>query len=265
MSTRSGVWRIIGLTVVVLLVVAVVVVNRLNSATPEQAATEVPSTSPSSARSSALSAAELSAPSARSTAGAVPSALVGPPLPQTGPGVTEPGILLIAAPAADGSFDVFEQVRPAGPVSVVTLRPAPVDQAGGQFGSASAAATEVQLSAGDQSVVVPGATVDAAVELPVAAVDQFELRYRLGGVTVRSTPSAAGRALAAIGPLTGGVDEDLPVLIVVSGDSVLGLNCPLLPFSEQACGNRLPTGAGFEHELPWRLALASVQFNVPGA
>jgi hypothetical protein len=258
------VWRIVGLTVVVLLVVAVVVVSRLNSATPEQAATEVPSTSPSSAPSSALSATELPAQSARSTAGALPS-LIGPPLPQTGPGVTEPGILLIAAPAADGSFDVFERVRPASPVSVVTLRPAPVDQAGGQFGSASAAATQVQLSAGDQSVVVPGATVDAAVELPVAAVDQFELRYRLGGVTVRSTPSAAGRALAAIGPLTGGVDEDLPVLIVVSGDSVLGLNCPLLPFSEQACGNRLPTGAGFEHELPWRLALASVQFNVPGA
>ena len=261
MSTRSGVWRIVGLTVVVLLVVAVVVISRLNSATPEQAATEVPSTSPSTAQSSALSAAVLSA---RSTVGAL-SSLIGLPLPQTGPGVTEPGILLIAAPAADGSFDVFEQVRPSGPVSVVTLRPAPVDQAGGQFGSAAAAATQVQLRAGDKSVVVPGATVDAAVELPVAAVDQFELRYRLGGVTVRSTPSAAGRALAAIGPLTGGVDDDLPVLIVVSGDSVLGLNCPLLPFSEQVCGNRLPTGAGFEHELPWRLALASVQFNVPGA
>jgi hypothetical protein len=114
-------------------------------------------------------------------------------------------------------------------------------------------------------VVVPGATVDAAVELPVATVDQYELRYRLGGATVRSTPSAAGRALAAIGPLTAGVDDDLPVLIVIAGDSVLGLNCPLLPFSEQACGNRLPTGPGFEHELPWRLALASVQFNVPAA
>ena len=139
------------------------------------------------------------------------------------------------------------------PVSVLTLRPAPVDRAGRQFASASAAATQVQVSAGDQPVVVPGAKVGARIDLPVAEVDQFELRYRLTDVTVRSTPSTAGRALAAIGPLTGGVDDDLPVLFIVSGGTVLGLNCPLLPLSQQSCGSRVADGA----ERRARTALAS--------
>jgi len=200
------------------------------------------------------------------TVGSVPAALAGPtpaPLPRTGPGVTQPGILLIASPASDGSFDVLERIRLVSPVSVLTLRPAPVDRAGGQFASASAAATQVQVSAGDQPVVVPGAKVGARIDLPVAAVDHFELRYRLTDVTVRSTPSTAGRALAAIGPLTGGVDDDFPVLFIVSGSTILGLNCPLLPLSQQSCGTRVATAPSIERELPWRLALTTVQFNLP--
>ena len=165
-----------------------------------------------------------------------------PALPATGPGITEPGILLVASPAADGSFDVLERVRLAGPVSVLTLRPAPVDRAGRQFASATAAATQVEVSAGEKSVVVPGATIGTQVDLPVAPADRFELRYRLDDVTVRSTPSTDGRALAAIGPLTGGVDDDLPVLVIVSGGTVLGLSCPLLPISEQSCGSRIQSG-----------------------
>jgi hypothetical protein len=145
------------------------------------------------------------------------------------------------------------------------LRPAPIDLAGQQFASASAAATEVQVAAGDRSVVATGATVDAGLDLPVTSGDRFELRYRLTGATVRSTPAPAGRALAAIGPLTGGVADDFPVLIIVSGDTVLGLSCPLLPLSQQSCGSRNAPAQSIERELPWRLALTSVQFDVPSA
>ena len=110
---------------------------------------------------------------------------------------------------------------------------------------------------------MPGATVGTRVDLPVAKADRFELRYRLDDVTVRSTPSTDGRALAAIGPLTGGVDDDLPVLIIVSGGTVLGLGCPLLPLSQQSCGSRVQTEQALQRELPWSLALTAVQFNVP--
>ena len=173
--------------------------------------------------------------------------------------------VVIASPAQDGSFDVSERIRLPIPVGVLTLRPAAVDRAGHQFAAATAAATDVQVSAGGQPVAVPGSKVDATVNLPVTAADQFELRYRLTDVTIRSTPSTAGRALAAIGPLTGGVDDDLPVLFIVSGGTVLSLSCPLLPLAQQACGSRAQTGPSIQRELPWQLALTSVQLNLPPA
>jgi|GEM_PF-1033091 len=273
-STGRGLRRIVGLAVLAGLVAATfVIVSRMNPATPDRVEPEAPSTSSNPRESQATKApgrstvptdSVQSAPSM--TVGSVPATLTGStpaPFPRTGPGVTQPGILLIASPASDGSFDVLERIRLVSPVSVLTLRPAPVDRAGGQFASASAAATQVQVSAGDQPVVVPGAKVGAEIDLPVAAVDHFELRYRLTDVTVRSTPSTAGRALAAIGPLTGGVDDDLPVLFIVSGSTILGLNCPLLPLSQQSCGSRVATAPSIERELPWRLAFTTVQFNLP--
>jgi hypothetical protein len=242
---------------VLLATTAIVVVSRLNSATPDRAATEASSSTPEP-----IATADVRTTASSITVGSVPAALAGS-IPQTGPGITEPGIVLIASPTSDGSFDVLERIRLASPVSMLTLRPAPVEVAGRQFASASGAASQVQVSAGDQSVVVPGAKVDATLGLPVAQGDQFELRYRLTDVTVRSTPSTAGRALAAIGPLTGGVDEELPVLVIVTGDAVLALSCPLLPLSEQSCGNRVQAASGVERELPWRLAVTDVQLNLP--
>ncbi len=149
-----------------------------------------------------------------------------------------------------------------GPVSVLQLRPALVDRAGRQFASASATATDVQVSAGDQPVLVPGGTVGTPVSLQVPSGDRFALRYRLTGVTVRSIPSTAGRALAAIGPLTGGADE-LPVMFMIAGETILGLNCPLLPLDRQSCGSGAAPGLHLESALPLRSALATLQFNLP--
>lgn len=194
------------------------------------------------------------------------SASVLPPaFPESGPGVTEPGILLFVIPTSDGSFDVIERVRLASPVTELILRPAQVAGAGRQFDGVSPVATQVQVSAGDQPVVVPGARVDGTVDLAVPQVDHFEIRYLLTDVTIRSVPSTAGRALAAIGPLTAGVDDELPVMFVASGGTILGLNCPLLPLSQQSCGSHRQTGTGVSSQLPWHLALMSVQFNLPPA
>lgn len=220
------------------------------------------------AAAAAVASAELESPSttAASAEGAAPTGSPSPAwVPESGPGLTRPGILLIAWPVADGSFEVVERVRLAGLTTVVTLRPAPVDRVGHQFASSSGTASQVQLSAGDRSVVVPRATVDSPVDLVVAAADRFELRYRLVDVTIRSTPSTDGRALAVIGPLTAGVGSDVPVRLVVLGDAVLGLNCPLLPISAQSCGSRLAASPGFERELPSELALAAVQIDLPMA
>lgn len=271
--------RVLGVTAgAVLAAAALVVIGVLGSGShspsaPGLAAAAEPATDSSVAQIAAESTgtgsgaqgvsienAEAPATSAR------PMALPGPPppaqLPETGPGVTEPGILLVAWPAADGSFDVIERVRLSGPSGELRLRPAEISRAGQQFARSSAAASQVQLSAGGQPVAVPDAAVRAALIVPVAQVDRFDLRYRLLAVTVRSVPSTAGRAIAAIGPLTAAAD-DLPVHLLVLGTSVLGLNCPLLPIGEQSCGSPITGSAGVERTLAGRLALTAVQFNLP--
>jgi hypothetical protein len=101
--------------------------------------------------------------------------------------------------------------------------------------------------------------------VPVPRVDQIELRYRLTDVTVRSTPSTAGRALAAIGPLTGSTGDDLPVRFIVSGDGVRGLSCPLLPLAQRSCGFHVQGEPGWQAELPARLGVVTVQLDLPPA
>ena len=51
-----------------------------------------------------------------------------------GPGTTQPGILLIALPNADGSFEVWESVRLAAPVNAVMLEPIDPSALGGSVG-----------------------------------------------------------------------------------------------------------------------------------
>ena len=48
-------------------------------------------------------------------------------------------------------------------------------------------------------------------------------------------PSRAGRALTAIRPLVAGAPGNLPVAMMVSGASVLNIECPVLRLSERAC------------------------------
>lgn len=267
---RSIVGVVVVALVVGLTVGGLVVISGLNPGSQGQAAAQAPATSPSPSGATARTApaeppshaSSAAAISLTSAAATLPAPVLAS-LPSTGPGLTEPGVLLMAWPASDGSFDVVEWVRLARPVSELTLRPAPIDQAGSQFAPSSATATQVQASAGDLPITIPGAEVDARMDLPVAPTDHFELRYRLTDVSVRSAPSTTGRALAAIGSLTGGLEDELPTQFIVTGESVLGLYCPLLPFPEQACGRHLPTGPGAERELPSRLALTTVQFDLP--
>ena len=60
----------------------------------------------------------------------------------------------------------------------------------------------LKVKAGGRSIKMPNATVRRDRVLPITKpADLFELRYRLRGTTVVNTPSSAGRALGAVGPL----------------------------------------------------------------
>jgi hypothetical protein len=71
-----------------------------------------------------------------------------------------------------------------------------------------------------------------------APAKRIELRYNLRGITVRSIPSRASRALTAISPLVEGVPKTLPVVegvpktlpvaLRISGSTVINIGCPAL-------------------------------------
>ncbi|MGI8417225.1 MAG: hypothetical protein ACR2P2_13690 [Nakamurella sp.] len=185
--------------------------------------------------------------------------------PSDGPGVTEPGISLTARLAPDGNFDVAEWVLLPAPISTLSLRPPPIDQAGKEFAGHSPVATTIQLTAGDQPVMLLSDTLRAAVLLPLDSKEkQFELRYQLTGVTIHSSPSTAGRALAAIGSLTGPVAAGLPVQIAVIGSRIRNLACPALALDERSCAvGELPE-LRVNRALPWRDSIVVVQLDLSG-
>ena len=194
-----------------------------------------------------------------------------PPAPSTetglpdGPGTTEPGILVLAAPNPDASFTVTEMIRLPSPVSALELKPPRVTRAwGNDLADVTPRAVQVQASAGKQPLAVPDAEVAHSVSVPIAiAVDTFMLQYRLEGTVVRTVPSTAGRALGAVTSLTGGMPDDLPVVVVVSGAGVLNLTCPTRDGAAQLCATGDRPRLRVSDDLPWRRCLVIVQLDLP--
>src|SRR5215213_11064695 len=64
---------------------------------------------------------------------------------------------------------------------------------GYRFAKAKPVASQVQMSAGNQPVVVPGGRINKRTQLALAApTKKIELRYNLRGITIRSIPSPGG-------------------------------------------------------------------------
>jgi hypothetical protein len=250
----AGLRRAIGLILVAGLCVAAVTFYR---------DAELPRSAPSGAGST--------------TSAAAPSASLGPtpphPTPTTaparttlpnGPGTTEPGILLMASPLRDGSFDIAEIVLLHTPTSSIWLGPPELALAGSRFAKAKPVASQIQVSAGNQPVLVPGGRVNRRTNLALAVpAKRIELRYNLSGTTIRSIPSRAGRALTAISPLVEGIPKTLPVALRISGSTVLNIGCPALRLREQACSSGSPPHLLVNRKLPWRSAVIVVQFDLP--
>jgi hypothetical protein len=181
-----------------------------------------------------------------------------------GAGLRSPGVRLTATPRPDGGFEIAEQVILPVPATELLLRVAPPAAAGPAFARVRPRATKIQISAEDQPVPpvadVVGGPRTVALPLPAS---RFELRYQLTGGSVRSIPSTAGRALAALAPLTGGLDPTLPVTVVVGGNGALNLRCPLLAPARQACATGAAPRLAVRSGLTARSALVLVQLDLP--
>lgn len=255
--------RAVGLALIVGLLISAVAFYRVAPQLP-RATPVAPSgtTSPTTAGPASQNPAASPSPTA-------PAKRIPPPTPADrklprGPGTTEPGILLIASPLRDGSFDIAEMVILPAPVSAVRLAPPKLTPADKRFARLKPVASDVQMSADNQPVIVPKGRVDSRLDIAlVEPAKRMELRYKLGEVTIRSMPSRAGRALAAISPLAAG-SPSLRVVMMVSGNTVLNIECPMRQgISGQACAAGRVPHLRAKGDLPLSRAVIIVQFNLP--
>jgi len=159
----------------------------------------------------------------------------------TGPGLTEPGVHVVAEPDATGALEVVERVRTAAPVRELTLA-LPQASASGTAG-VTPTVSGFQADAGGLVVTdtpaTPLTTAGDRLELPGPATE-ITMRYRLSGAADRSQPAPAGRVLIVLPPLTqpdSGVG-DPSVVVEISGGTVRNLVCSDLPASDQLCGRQ---------------------------
>ena len=97
--------------------------------------------------------------------------------PPKGPGTTQPGILLMASLLRDGSFDIAEIVKLTDATSSVRLSPPNLTLAGDRFANAKPVATQVQVSADNQPVLVPGGRVSRQIDIALLQpAKRIELR-----------------------------------------------------------------------------------------
>jgi hypothetical protein len=72
----------------------------------------------------------------------------------------------------------------------------------------------------------------------------LDVRYRIDGVAVRSTPAPAGRATVVIAPMLRELAGRAPITFSVTGPSpsaILGLDCPLATAAKRVCGEHIGT------------------------
>jgi hypothetical protein len=159
---------------------------------------------------------------------------------------------------------VSERVRLSTAVTTIEIAVPDLGRAGSGFAMLRPVASAVQLSVGDQPVVVPDTRLSATETVQLTGPTRtYELRYVLEGATVRSVPSTAGRALAALAPLSRPADTSTPVVIIPSGDSVRNLTCPHLVGDALACSDGVVGRMAVRGELRLDDALVLLQLDLP--
>ena len=178
--------------------------------------------------------------------------------------VGSPGIAITARPDPDGSFFVSEVITLPEAVTAVEVRPASIGDAGIGFERLRPIATNVEVTAGGQALVVPDGPITSEVTLRWGSpTQQVQLRYRLSEVSVASAHAKPGRALAAFGSLLDRMPANLPVTVVVMGKTVLSLTCPQLPLATMACGAGKAPQFRTLHPIPFDRSRVLVQYDRP--
>jgi hypothetical protein len=159
----------------------------------------------------------------------------------SGPGLTEPGIHVVAQPDAVGNLEVVERIKLSTPVvglSIATPRASGSGVTGTNptISGFQAQADGLLVTATPESPIPAGGDW---LELPGPATD-ISMRYRLEGAVGRSHPAPVGRVLIVLPPITAADPKlgDPPVVVEVVGGSIHNLVCPDLAVTDQLCGRQ---------------------------
>jgi hypothetical protein len=195
----------------------------------------------------------------------LPTARTSPtPMARPSRTVGAPGIAITTRPDSDGSFLVSEVITLPAPATEAVLRPPSIADAGARFKQLRPTAMQVQVSAGGQAVAVPDGPVRSEVLVRWGSpTSQLQLRYRLTQVSLSSQPAKAGRTVAALGSLLDRMPADLPIKVVVTGQTVLSLTCPQLPLARLSCGAGIAPKFWTLRPIPSGRSLVLVQYDRP--
>jgi hypothetical protein len=153
------------------------------------------------------------------------------------------GVHVSATVNADGSLDVVERLLLTEPKLVVVLAvPSPPEAVSDPATAATAASPEAHdllLTADGKNAPAPRTVTTQATTVPLSTrATALTVRYRLVGATVRSTPSAPGRALTSLASIASPTETGLPLTLSLSphGSTILNVTCPgLAPAGAATC------------------------------
>ena len=105
--------------------------------------------------------------------------------------------------------------------------------------AASPEARDLRITADGTGTTAPSTVTTQATTVPLPTLaSALTLRYRLVGATVRSTPSAPGRALTSLGAIASSTEAGLPLSLSLTprGSVILNVTCPgLAPSGAATC------------------------------
>ncbi|HST85336.1 MAG TPA: hypothetical protein VLL08_26585 [Kineosporiaceae bacterium] len=217
-------------------------------ATPAPSGSAAPgSAAPGSAAPSA--SAKPSTPAKRSAP--APRSAPGGTLPANGPGIDQPGTMMLVQATKDGSLDVIEQARfgPGGSPQI-DLRLPSLASLGGKVAALTPTVRDLRVAVNDTPAPADP-TGDGLGWVVAKAGDErihtVQLSYRIDGAIVRTPASSSGRALGVSLPLLGQTlrEQGLPLVVLaegVQGSAVGGATCPSAPTTKMLCGKEVSGG-----------------------
>jgi hypothetical protein len=167
-------------------------------------------------------------------------------LPATGPGITDPGTMMVVQIGQAGVLDVTEQaVLGSAGLREVQLALPSMASLGGAVAELRPTVRNLRAAVnGTPAAITPNPDGSGWTVSTAEPARTVQLSYQISDTIVRSRPSAAGRALAISLPLLGQTlrEQGLPLVSRIEGTQIAGVTCPGADATEMLCGTQLDNG-----------------------